>query len=306
MSERVNYSPPPIAKEFIKRYTPGELFETWIVGPFGSAKTTAMFFKLVYMMALQEPSPDGVRYTRAVVVRNTGPQLNDTTLQSWDYWFRDGEAGDWTASTKTFTLRLRDANKVTAECEVLFRALDTAADVQRVLGLEITFALIDEFREIPKAIIEGVTGRLGRFKPPGGVKVTNWGIWGASNPGTEDLWWYDYCHGTMNAETGEHEGCVEVRFPTDPEAQKAYELLKNYPKDCYKWYFKQPSGLAPDAENIENLPGGRKYYTNLAKGRSEVWIKQYVDAEWGFLGRRHRRHLLVQARSAYRQERTAL
>ena len=94
----INYTPPPIVSAYIKRYLPGELFYDWIVGPYGSAKTTGMFFKLAYMASLQEPSPDGIRYSRAVVVRNTMPQLRDSTLQSWDYWFKDGQAGKWIAS----------------------------------------------------------------------------------------------------------------------------------------------------------------------------------------------------------------
>lgn len=52
-----------------------------------SGKTTGLFFKLVYMAMQQAPSPqDGIRRTRAVVVRNTAPQLSDTTLKSWNYW----------------------------------------------------------------------------------------------------------------------------------------------------------------------------------------------------------------------------
>jgi hypothetical protein len=30
------------------------------------------------------------------------------------------------------------------------------------------------------------------------------------------------------------------------------------------------------------LPGKKDYYVNQAKGKSEAWIKQYIDAEWGF------------------------
>ncbi len=47
-------------------------------------------------------------------------------------------------------------------------------------------------------------------------------------------------------------------------------------------YFLQPSGFAEDAENVENLPGGRAYYTNQAKGKSITWIKQFLEAEWGY------------------------
>jgi hypothetical protein len=290
LAQVINYRPPPIAKAFIKKYLPGEIFYNWIVGPFGSAKTTAMFFKLVYMAQLQEKSPDGIRYSRAVVVRNTFPQLRDNTLVSWNYWFKDGVAGEWEAAKNTFTLRWGDV-----QCEVLFRALDTPADVARVLGLEVTFALIDEFREIPRAIIESLQGRLGRFKPDGDVGCTNWGMWGASNPGTEDVWWYDYLHATPDEESGAI-GCIPIEFPKDPEAQKAAQALKGLPPDDATvvdvdgnishinnaWYYHQPSGLAVDAENIENLPGKRGYYSNLAKGKSRAWVKQYIEAEWGF------------------------
>ena len=182
MPSVINYKAPPICREFIKKYEPGKLFSDWIVGPFGSGKTSAMFFKLLYMARLQEPSPDGIRYSRAVVVRNTMPQLRDNTLVSWNYWFKDGECGHWAASENKFVLRIADI-----ECEVIFRALDTPADIQRVLGLEITFAILDEFREIPRAVIESLSGRLGRYKLPGGTRVTNYGMWGASNPGTRRL-----------------------------------------------------------------------------------------------------------------------
>jgi hypothetical protein len=42
------------------------------------------------MAGLQAPGPDGIRRTRAVIVRNTGNQLTDTTLSSWFYWFKPG------------------------------------------------------------------------------------------------------------------------------------------------------------------------------------------------------------------------
>ena len=271
----INYQPPSIVKAYIKRYLPDELFYTWIVGPFGSAKTTGMFFKLVYMAGLQAKSPDGIRYSRAVVVRNTFPQLRDNTLVSWNYWFQDGIAGEWKASENKFTLRWGDV-----ECEVLFRALDTPADVARVLGLEVTFALIDEFVEIPRKIIESLSGRLGRYKPPGDVGCTNYGMWGASNPGTEDNWWFDYCHGKLDVETGVWNGCAQVKFPTNDTAQAAYDAFEHVPEDISAWYYHQPSGTAPDAENIEHLPRG--YYKNLAKGKSKEWIKQFIEAEWGF------------------------
>lgn len=238
----INYKPPPTVREFIKDFIPGRLFYDWIVGPVGSGKTTGIFFKLVYLAKLQEPGPDGIRRSRAVVVRNTLPQLRDTTITSWNYWFKDGEAGTWRATENKFILRFDDV-----ECEVLFRPLDTADDVARVLSLEVTFALIDEFVQIPRQIVDALSARLGRYPSKKDGGATNFGMFGSSNPDTEDNWWYDYLHN---------------------------ELPKNAK------YFHQPSGRSEDAENLENLPNG--YYESAEQGKSEGWVKQFIDAEWGF------------------------
>lgn len=246
------YDPAPTIRRFIKHHKPGELFTDWIVGPVGSGKTTGIFFKLVYMAGLQDKSPiDGVRRTRCVVVRNTAPQLNDTTIKSFNYWFKDGTAGKWKATTKDFILRFGDV-----ECEVMFRPLDTPDDVDRVLSLEVTFAIVDEFVQLPQAIIDALAARCGRFPPDIEGGASNWGMWGASNPGNEVDWWYPHLE--------------------DPGA-----LPEGTPQADWT-YFKQPSGLSPEAENTDKLPGKEAYYTNLVKGKADHWVKQFVEVEWGY------------------------
>jgi hypothetical protein len=257
----IQYTPPPTVRDFIKHYRPGELFLDWIVGPVGSGKTTGIFFKLIYMAGLQAKSPiDGIRRSRCVVVRNTAPQLKDTTLKSFDYWFKDGVAGKWFATDKIFVLRFGDI-----ECEVLFRPLDTPDDVSRVLSLEVTFAIVDEFVELPQAIIEALSARCGRYPPAVDGGATNWGLWGASNPGQESAWWYPMLE--------DH-----TLLPADQALPDNWE------------YFKQPSGFADGskahggkvAENTANLPGKEKYYENLMKGKTAHWIKQFIEVEWGY------------------------
>lgn len=256
--EKIDYHPGPIAAAFVKDYLPGKVFESYIVGPFGSAKTTALFMKLAYMARLQEPSPDGIRRTRAVIVRNSAPMLRDTTLKSWFYWFKPGQAGDWRATDRIFLLKIGDI-----ECEVLFRALDTPDDVDKVMSLEVTFVVFDEFVQINKKIVEAIAGRCGRYPNTRacGVEATNYGIWGASNPDTEDSWWYGYLHGLL---------CEKVVPPEGPKTERTVH------------YFEQPSGLHDDAENLENLPGGRGYYENLASKNPENWVNQFVHAKWGY------------------------
>lgn len=250
---RIKYTPPPTVEKFILNYKAGHLFADWIVGPVGSGKTTGIFFKLVYMAGLQAKSPnDGVRKSRCVIVRNTASQLVDTTIKSFNYWFRDGQAGKWKATQKDFILRFGDV-----ECEVMFRPLDTPDDVERVLSLEVTFAIVDEFVQTPKAIIEALSARCGRYPPEIEGGATNWGLWGASNPGNETNWWY-------------------------PQLED-HDLLPIDEQPSEDWtYYKQPSGFSKDAENLENLPGKADYYTNLAKGKSEHWVKQFIETEWGY------------------------
>ena len=243
--QHIGYKPPPTVADFIRDYTASELFFNWVIGPVGSGKTTGIFFKLVYMASLQAKSPiDGIRRSRAVVVRNTMPQLRDTTITSWNYWFKEPHAGTWRASENKFILKFNDI-----ECEVLFRPLDTPDDVARVLSLEVTFAIIDEFVQIDKSIIEALSARCGRYPPAIDGGATNWGMWGSSNPGNETSWWYEM---------------LEEKRPSN-------------------WaYYKQPSGFSQHAENLDNLPGKTKYYTSLASGKSDHWVKQYIEVCWGF------------------------
>jgi len=244
-----------------------------------SGKTTGLFFKLLLMASLQAPSPDGIRRTRAVIVRNTMPQLKDTTLVSWGYWFKDGAAGRWNATDKIFTLRFGDI-----ECIVMFRALDTPEDISRVLSLEINFAILDEFVEIPRAIVDALSARLGRYKQPDGTPVTIWGMWGSSNPSTEDNWWFDYLHNSKDftVRKGLKNRAAQIEY--DAAITETEGGLPN------ATYYHQPSGMSAEAENLENLPGGsaanpeggRRYYISASKGKSEAWVRQFVDAEWGF------------------------
>lgn len=270
MAETINYTPPTTLKHFIKDHRPGELFYDWVVGPLGSGKTTGIFFKLIYMAGLQAKGPDGIRRSRAVVVRSTMPQLKDTTIKSWEAWFKAGQAGTWQLTERIFTLRFGDV-----ECEVLFRPLDTPEDISRVLSLEITFAIIDEFVDIPKAIVDALSGRCGRFPAKKDGGATNWGMWGSSNPSTEDNWWFDYLHDEKISQ--------QIRlFGTPERVETAKGRLSQVDPERNVRYFQQPAGNGPDAENLGNLPGGQGYYENQSKGKSPAWIKQFVEAEWGY------------------------
>ena len=131
----------------------------FILGPFGSGKTVGTIMECIRRATMQRPSPiDGKRKTRIAIIRNTAPQLNDTVIKSFLSWFPSGTLGVYTATGKTYKIRQGDI-----ECDIIFRALDDAADVSNLLSLELTMAELSEFRELAREIVEGLDGRIGRF-----------------------------------------------------------------------------------------------------------------------------------------------
>lgn len=123
-----------------------------------------------------------------------------------------------------------------------------------MLSLEVTFAILDEFVQIPRAIVEGLSGRCGRYPPVKDGGATNWGMWGASNPSDESNWWF--------------------KLLEDPDPVGEQSMPANWK------YYKQPSGFSPHAENIDKLPGNDQYYTNLAQGKTERWVQQFIEVKW--------------------------
>lgn len=195
--------------------------------------------------------------THVVLVRRNGivtwcgqtrEQLRDTTIPDFLRWFPDGIAGTYLKTEYKFTLKYDDV-----ECEVLFRGLDDTNDVRRLLSLQASFGVIDEFREINPDIFNALQGRLGRYPSQldNGVGcVTDDGrenkhLWAATNPPDMDTWWERY--------------------------------LTNPPSNAEVFF--QPGGLDPDADWVKYLPAD--YYSNLAEGKTEDWIDVYINARFG-------------------------
>lgn len=227
-------------------------FVDLICGPVGSTKTTASIIKIVREAKRVAPDRHKIRRSRVAVVRNTRQMLLDTTIPDFLKWFPDGEAGFYEKTQLKFTILLDDLN-----CEVLFRGLDDTNDVRRLLSLQLSFAMMDEFREINPDVFNALTGRVGRYpdKTMNGVGCAEIAadgttnllkkIWGASNPPDADTFWEGY--------------------------------LSSPPANAHATI--QPSGLAPEADWLHCLDSD--YYTNLIEGKTEDWIDVYVHAKFG-------------------------
>jgi hypothetical protein len=252
------YQPPPSVQGFLQ----SEAFISLIVGPVGSTKTTAGLMKICYHAKRMAACRDGVRRSRAVWVRNTNEQLRDTSIPDFLKWFPDGIAGIYLKTGTRFILKFDDV-----ECEVLFRGLDDANDVRRLLSLQASFAIFDEFREIHKDIYDAMQGRLGRY--PDKMMVKHRPEWGRDKEG-------HVIAGCVTDEGAQNKHLWGMSNPPDMDTFWE-QLLVNPPENAEVFF--QPSGLDASADWLEFLPS--EYYANLAVGKSEEWIAVYIKAEFG-------------------------
>lgn len=243
MSLTIDYTPPKTGRRFMESDAKMRV----LMGPVGSGKSVTCSFEIVRRASLQTPNKQGIRKTRAAVVRETARQLQDTTIKTFLDWFPPGVCGEYMRTTKTYYFKVGNV-----ECEIMFRALDDADDVANLNSLELTFAWFNECRDIHPDIMDAMSKRIGRFPSSKDGGPTWHGMWGDTNPPTMDTWWYYQLEGL------------------DPKDGVS-------PNDNGWAVFKQPSGRSPYAENIENLPDG--YYDT--QGRSEEYIRVYIDGEYG-------------------------
>ena len=254
----ITFSPPPSVQGFLT----SDNFVSLVVGPVGSTKTSAGIMKIYYHASQMAPCKDGIRRSRCVWVRNTRQMLLDTSIPDFLKWFPDGVYGTFVKSELKFILRCEDI-----ECEILFRGLDDANDVRRVLALQLSFAVLDEFREINPEIYDALQGRLGRY--PDKMLVPPRPEWGMDDKGNP-------IGGCVRDDGKPNKHLWGQTNP--PDMDTFWEELLTEPPANVDVFF-QPSGLSPEADWLQYLPSD--YYENLAEGKSEDWVDVFVHAKFG-------------------------
>ena len=236
----VAYRAPPTLARFLR----SNAFVRCVVGPVGSGKSSAACVELVRRAAEQAAGPDNVRRSRFAVIRNTYRELKDTTRKTFEQWVPSA-VGRWHEQDFTFTVDqpLKDGTRM--HCEVLFRALDRPEHVKKLLSLELTGAYVNEARQVPKAILDVLCSRVGRYPSKAQGGATWFGVWMDTNPWHTAHWGYKLFSKAL------------------PEGYELYE---------------QPSGLGPHAENLENLPAG--YYERQMAGKDAEWIAEYLESRY--------------------------
>ena len=229
----------------------------------------------------QKPSPhDNVRYTRFVIVRNSYPELKTTTIKTWQELFPENTFGQM-LYTPPITHHIRLPKRGDAcgiDCEVIFLALDQPKDVRKLISLELTGAWVNEARELPKAVIDGLTHRVGRYPTKRDGGPTWHGVWMDTNPMDDDHWWYklsekDKLSGKFAWQFFKQPGgVVEVQpedLPDNPDAN-------DHIFSGGRWWT-----LNRKAENVSNLPSG--YYMQMLGGKNLDWIRCYAEGKYTYV-----------------------
>lgn len=248
----INY----VAERTAKAFHRSNAFVRGLRGPIGTGKSVTCSMEIMRRAAEQAPY-EGVRRSRWAAIRNSYPELKSTTIKTWQDWVPDDVAPvRWDSPiTSMFKTKLPDGTRI--ECEVMFISLDRPADVKKLKSLDLTGGWINEASELPKAILDMLTGRVGRY-PSKAMGGASWsGIIMDTNSPDDDHWWYKI------AELDRPEG---------------YE------------FFAQPGALLrvgdryvpnPEAENVQNHILGYEYWLRQIPGKDAQWIKVFVLGEYG-------------------------
>lgn len=297
-------------------------FVRWVLGPFGSGKTVVSCLEPWRRANQQEPNlQDGIRYSRWAMVRNTMPQLRATTLKTWAGIYKPGlltpemhesapvhhhikiPAKRWEPGG-SLEENVANGGSPGLHMEVEFFGLDKPRDVKRLLSFEPTGAFLNECREMPKAIVDALIGRLGRYPSIKfqGVAATWAGLWGDTNPPDEEHWLHDFDYGDTPPNWQyfhQPPGVLEAKIMPGRYYQS---IDKEFPKEeVYSEDFVQRVGkkyyiVNPHAENLSNLPCKNyetgenisplhrgAYYLNLITAKSEDWVIPYAQGRYGFV-----------------------
>ena len=273
MNQGFEYFPPgPVGAAFLN----SDAFIRGIRGPVGSGKSTVCIMDMIRTANMQ-PLVNGRRKYRAVVIRNTYGELETTTIKSFHMWI-PRELGRFVKTSPIeHKIEMPDGLGNIIDMEFLFLALDRPEHTRKLLSLEVTQGWINEAREVPKAVLDHLTARVGRYpsaKDGGAVRA---GVIMDTNSPDADHWWAklsDMSDAEAQAEVKALE--TELReMGALPDGQPLIEFMTQPPAEG------ADGKQNPDAENLSMLPPG--YYVKAKAGKSQDWIKVYVRNEYGFV-----------------------
>src|SRR5215207_7609804 len=235
-----------------------------IAGPVGSGKTTSAIFELLRRAIEQHKAPDGIRYTRFAIVRQTLEQLRMTVLKDIEQWLQG--ICRYKVSDKTIFIEFGDVKS-----EWLLIPLDDPEDQRRLLSSQLTGAWMSEAIEMDVNLVAPLGGRCGRY-PNAMLGGCTWrGVIADTNFPTEGSDWHKMC-------------ALEVPPDWDVFKQPGGLSLDKQGLPCAEnlcWLDQTGETLALPMDHPDRLWQGRKYYERNARNPNPDWVRRYVHAEFG-------------------------
>lgn len=236
-----------------------------IMGPIGSGKSVGCCNDIMARCLQQPVSIDGVRRSRWAIVRNTYPELKETTIKTWLDWYGELTTMVYGAPI-TGEMDFCGSDGIRVHVELVFIAIDQPRHVKKLLSLELTGAWLNEARELPKLVLDGIFGRTGRYPAkrdcPGGY----WsGVIMDTNPPDDAHWWF---------KLAEEDTPHNYAFFSQPPA-----LIRHAgSRDGLIPTSYTPN---PKAENVEHHTLGYHYWQRQLEGKTDEWIKVYILGQYG-------------------------
>ena len=252
----------------------------FVMGPYGSGKTTLCCMDLLIRACKMPKCMDGIRRVRTLIFRNTFDQLKRGVFDTWTQWFSSlGQTRCLQGNKLEYYHKFNDGNGV-IEWEIWFIPMETVTDPSKFKSFNATNALLNEGSELPRAIMDHLISRLGRYpqrdsidkstveecfkKPiilPDGSKIERCPYWNG------------------------------VESDTNPTDTRHY-IYRLFEKEKPQGYvmFKQPPGLL-EQEDGTYLPNrncdnfgigiGEDYYLKQVPGHTKEFINIYCMGNYG-------------------------
>ena len=235
-----------------------------IRGPIGSGTSSAAMQKMFQISCEQAAGLDGVRRTRWLVVRDSYPALETTTIKTWLNWFPENLYGKM-IRTKPYYHHVRVG---TVDMEVYFIGLDDDNAISKLRSFEITGVFFNELEFSAKEIFDEAMSRCGRYPPKSVADPTWYGLIADLNAPPEDHW------------------LPALMEEVPPPEDVGLDDMQEYTRPPGWCYLVQPPALIevkgddgktvkdyrinPEAENLKWLPDN--YYEGQVKGKTKAWI----------------------------------
>lgn len=246
-----------------------------VIGPAGSAKTSFTAIKILEIACMQHPDVNGVRHSRALIVRNIYKELTTATKASLQIMmsplavFTDSEP-----PRGKVRFPLPDGTIVSMHID--FLAMDSPNAYNTLLGYEPTVVYFDEVNKVEEAAIFAAARRVGRY--PSALQTQGKGVVGHCVLGTcngpiKNSWLHEWSKGSKSdafASVEKETGGLFFELFRQPPA------LLRPPTEGGEW---KPN---PEAENVNNLQGGYNYYYEMLVGGHQE-IQAFVEGDWADL-----------------------